>query len=52
VAGVRRRDQPCPHHGVDLIAVSLGVLAVHPLPVQADAQRVHIEGSLYALRLG
>lgn len=37
----RRRDQPSPDEVIDICAAGVRVLAVHPLPVQLDAEFVH-----------
>jgi hypothetical protein len=47
VPAARGLGQPCPHHAVDLIPVSLRMLTVHPLPVQPDTELVHVQGRLY-----
>jgi len=46
-SAARRLGQPCPHHAVDLIPVSMRMLTVHPLPVQPDTELAHVQGRLY-----
>ena len=45
-SAARRLGQPCPHHAVDLIPVSMRMLTVHPLPVQPDTELVHVQSRL------
>lgn len=40
--------EPGFHHSVDVGGVGSGMLAVHPLPVQSDAEFVHVHGGLEA----
>jgi hypothetical protein len=37
----RRRGQPSPDEVIDICTAGVRVLAVHPLPVQLDAEFVH-----------
>jgi hypothetical protein len=40
--------EPSFHHAIDVAAVGLWMLAVHPLPVEPDAKLMHVHGSLQA----
>jgi hypothetical protein len=46
LAAARRLGEPVFHHAINVSTVGLRVLAVHPLPVQADAKFVHVHGGL------
>jgi hypothetical protein len=47
-----RRDQPGPDEVIDICAAGVRVLAVHPLPVQLDAEFVHFQRGTHALGFG
>ena len=44
--------QPRPYHAIELIPVSVRMLAVHPLAVQPDTEFVHVQGCLDTHSLG
>jgi hypothetical protein len=46
LAAARRLGKPGFHHTIEVGAVGLWVLAVHPLPVQTDAKLMHVHGGL------
>jgi hypothetical protein len=46
LAAAWRLGEPGFHHTIEVGAVGLWVLAVHPLPVQTDAKLVHVHGGL------
>lgn len=48
----RRHDQPSPDEVIDICAAGERVLAVHPLPVQLDAEFVHFQRGTHALGFG
>ena len=50
VPDVRGLSQPCPYHAIDLAPAGFRMLVVHPLPVQPDAEIVHLQGSLQPCR--